>query len=60
YSDPMAGRHSLQIEISRALYMDEDSFRPSKNYARLKADINSLVAAVCDYAGAQTLPRAAE
>ena len=60
YSDPMAGRHSLQIEISRALYMDEDSFRPSKNYARLKADINSLVAAVCDYAGAQALPRAAE
>ena len=60
YSDPMAGRHSLQIEISRALYMDEDEFRPSGNFARLKADIDSLVAAVCGYAGAQVMPRAAE
>jgi N-formylglutamate amidohydrolase len=60
YSDPMAGRHSLQIEISRALYMDEDEFRPSGNFARLKADIDRLVAAVCNYAGAQVMPRAAE
>jgi N-formylglutamate amidohydrolase len=60
YSDPPAGRHSLQIEINRALYMDEDEFRPSANFAKLKADIDRLVFTVCDYAGAQTLPRAAE
>jgi N-formylglutamate amidohydrolase len=60
YSDPMAGRHSLQIEINRGLYMDEDEFRPSPNFARLKADIDTLVSTICDYAGAQTLPRAAE
>lgn len=60
YSDPMAGRHSLQIEINRALYMDEDEFRPSPNFAKLKIGIDALVTAVCDYAGAQVLPRAAE
>lgn len=60
YSEPMAGRHSLQIEINRALYMDEDEFTPSPNFARLKTDIDALVAAVCDYASARLLPRAAE
>lgn len=60
YSDPMGGRHSLQIEINRALYMDEDKFHPSPNFARLKTGIDSLVAAVCDYASAQAMPRAAE
>lgn len=60
YADPLVGRHSLQLEINRALYMDEDEFRPSSNFARLKADIDALVAAICDYASAQVLPRAAE
>ena len=60
YSDPEAGRHSLQIEINRALYMDEDEFRPSADFARLKTDIDSLVAAICNYTAAQVMPRAAE
>jgi N-formylglutamate amidohydrolase len=60
YSDPMTGRHSLQIEINRALYMDEDEFRPTADFARLKADIDTLVATIKDYAAAQVLPRAAE
>lgn len=60
YSEPMAGRHSLQIEINRALYMDEDAFRPSPNFARLKTDIDALVTTVCGYGAAQVLPRAAE
>lgn len=60
YSDPLGGCHSIQIEINRALYMDEDRFHPTPNFARLKADIDSLVAAICDYAAAQAVPRAAE
>lgn len=60
YSDPLAGRHSLQIEINRGLYMDEDRFTPTANFARLKADIDTLVATIGDYAAAQALPRAAE
>ena len=40
--------------------MDEDEFRSSPNFAQLKADFDALVAAVCDYASAQVMPRAAE
>lgn len=60
YSDPMTGRHSLQIEINRALYMDENEFRPTADFAKLKADLDRLVAIIRDYAAAQVLPRAAE
>ena len=43
YSDPAQGRHSLQIEINRALYMNEETFEKSKNYEKLKADITKLI-----------------
>ncbi|MEZ5659531.1 MAG: N-formylglutamate amidohydrolase [Burkholderiaceae bacterium] len=36
YSDPAAGRHSLQIEINRALYMNEDTL-PHLGYRRRQA-----------------------
>jgi N-formylglutamate amidohydrolase len=50
YSDPMHGRHSLQIEINRGLYMDEGSITRNEGFAALKADIGRLVEAVCEYA----------
>ncbi len=50
YSDPAAGRHSLQIEVNRALYMDEDGVEKNSGFARLQADITRLIAAICDYA----------
>ena len=40
------GRHSLQIEINRKLYMDEVSLRPTAGYGRLKADLRELTAAL--------------
>ena len=43
YSDPARGRHSLQIEINRALYMNEETFEKSKNYKKLKADITKII-----------------
>ncbi|MBB4287557.1 N-formylglutamate amidohydrolase [Roseospira goensis] len=49
YADPAQGRHALQVEISRALYMDEDSFAPNGGYAALKADLERLVTRVCAY-----------
>lgn len=51
YSDPARGCHSLQIEISRALYMDEETGKKSKNYSKLKADIIKLIQFCADYAG---------
>jgi N-formylglutamate amidohydrolase len=43
YSDPARNRHSIQIEINRALYMDEKTFKKSKNYKKLKEDITKLI-----------------
>ena len=60
HADPAAGRHSLQIEISRALYMDEDSFARSANYDRLKSDIDRLVAILCEHAAGRREAEAAE
>ncbi len=42
YGAPMAGRHALQIEINRALYMDEVRFTRSSGFAWLAADIAKL------------------
>ena len=50
FSDPAAGRHSLQIELNRRLYLDERTGEKSPGFARLARDIERLVKAVCDYA----------
>ena len=50
YSDPGAGRHSLQIEINRALYMDETTFRRLDRFETLRSHVGRLIATVCDYA----------
>ena len=51
---PAEGRHSLQIEINRKLYMDEVSLRPTAGYGRLKADLRELTAALILWTRAQT------
>jgi N-formylglutamate deformylase len=50
FSDPPAGRHSLQIEVNRRLYMDERSRERSAGFARLARDLERMVKAVCAYA----------
>jgi N-formylglutamate amidohydrolase len=57
YSDPIHGRHSLQIEINRGLYMDEASISKNHGFAALKANISRLVEATCDYARERVGPR---
>jgi N-formylglutamate deformylase len=52
YSAPEAGRHSLQIEISRALYMDEEKIAKTSGFERLRADLDRLIAAVAAFADA--------
>jgi N-formylglutamate deformylase len=44
FSDPSHNRHSLQIELNKRLYMDERSFERNGNYARLRSDLDGLVA----------------
>ncbi len=42
YGQPHRGVHALQIEINRALYMDEKTLSPAVGFARLKADLEQL------------------
>jgi N-formylglutamate deformylase len=46
---PAAGRHSLQIEINRRLYMDETTLEPNTRYPELEAGLERLVAAIASY-----------
>ena len=46
---PEAGRHSLQIELNRRLYMDETTLEPNAHYSELEADLERLVASVASY-----------
>ncbi len=48
YGAPQRGVHALQIEINRALYMDEETFRKSPGFAGLAGD---LAATIGDLAG---------
>ena len=42
YGNPAAGLHAIQLEINRALYMDERRYERSRNFARLAADLETL------------------
>jgi N-formylglutamate amidohydrolase len=44
YGRPERGRHCLQIEINRSLYMDERRFAPKPFMAQLKIHMSALVA----------------
>jgi N-formylglutamate amidohydrolase len=46
YGRPRSGAHALQIEISRALYLDERNLTPSAGYAALHRDLGRLFAAL--------------
>ena len=46
YGRPARGLHALQIEINRALYMDEYNLAPHAGFERLSADIAALAAAL--------------
>jgi N-formylglutamate amidohydrolase len=46
---PKENRHSLQIEVNRKLYMDEQSFERNANFPKLKADLDALVTALAGF-----------
>ena len=50
FSDPKAGRHSLQIEVNRKLYMDERTRLKTPGFAALERDIAALLSRVAGYA----------
>ncbi len=44
HSQPQQGRHSIQLEINRRLYMDEHTLALNDGFTPLKAHLQSLVA----------------
>ena len=43
YGQPAWGRHSLQIEINRALFQNEDTGEKNKNFDKVKKDIDKMI-----------------
>ena len=58
YADPRAGRHVLQIEINRALYMNERTVEPLAWYPAVAARIGQVVAGLSSAIGALLGPAA--
>jgi N-formylglutamate deformylase len=48
YGNPAAGLHAIQLEINRALYMDERRFETVKGFAQLAADLETLAATLAE------------
>lgn len=42
YGRPSMGVHALQIELNRALYVDEATLRPTKRFGQLQLDLTAL------------------
>lgn len=61
YGAPSANCHAIQIEISRALYMDERAITKSESFAATRDDLTKVVAALAALlaAGDDLMPRAA-
>jgi N-formylglutamate amidohydrolase len=48
YGNPAAGFHSIQLEVNRALYMDERRFERSSAFGRLAADLETVADRLAD------------
>ncbi len=62
YGDPATGLHALQIEVNRALYMDETRYEKTAGFEAIKRDLGQMIEAVTAFttAGIEALPDAAE
>ena len=56
HGDPAAGRHSLQVEINRGLYMDEARIEKSAAFPRLRRDIDALIGTIVTFVREQIAP----
>jgi N-formylglutamate amidohydrolase len=59
YGRPHAGQHALQVEINRALYMNETTFDKSPGFERVKQDLGDMVRALMAAVPGLGVPRAA-
>jgi N-formylglutamate amidohydrolase len=56
YGNPAVGLHSVQLEVNRALYMDERRFERSKAFATVAQDLEAMADAVNDIARQELRP----
>ncbi len=50
YSDPAENKHSIQIEINRRLYMNEETREPNGNFGKLQQDLSKLIEEIAAFA----------
>ena len=50
HGNPDAGVHSLQIEINRSIYMDEDTYRRGERFATIQGHLGQLAQRLADFA----------
>jgi N-formylglutamate deformylase len=60
YGKPARGFHAVQIEIDRALYMNERLIRPNGNFAAFKRLLEGVIAEIAAIGRRDDLPLAAE
>lgn len=60
YGRPGQGRHAIQVEIDRALYMNERLIRPNGNFAAFKRLLDGVIAQIAEIGRSEVLPLAAE
>ena len=60
YGRPAEHRHAVQIEIDRALYMDERTLEPSPRFDAVRAALLGAVAEICAALGGRSEALAAE
>ena len=51
YGKPGHGRHSVQVEINRALYLDETCYEKSAGFEALRSDLMAMTKAIISYTG---------
>lgn len=59
YGRPSRHQHVVQVEIDRALYMDERTIRPNSNFSTLRRALAGVISEIAEI-GKQRLPLAAE
>jgi len=53
YGQPQRGRHALQIELHRRLYLNEASVEPHEGFTGLKRHLGEIAHEICAFARAQ-------
>ncbi len=54
HGNPDGGVHSLQIEINRSIYMDEDSFRRGERFAEIQDHLSQMIGRLAEFARSET------